>query len=487
MNNYPFNSSDEVKKYLLEQHSLRPAVLRHHKVALDIYHYAYDLIVEAQAVYDPDEVFEDLKEYGYSQYLAIKATAYYFQGNSQKARKLATEAVLEDSFYAPAHNLLNRLDGKDDDSIQRQYICGLPFTEMQLKAVNTKDTLSFCCLQWSPYLMSPITDKNHEEVWNGDGAKEFRRSIIEGDYKYCNKRICSIFNNPEHNMIPRGQQSLSEQNSSAKEGRIASRLRKGSQLLEKQLNSHDPFHVDRPRHIFIAYDEGCNLACPSCRKQIKQVSQEQDARMSDLFEAVVRPLLKEGPTLLTASGHGDPLGSKHLREKLPSLGSDEYSEIKINLQTNGLLLNENGWKTLGPVAHKLEDIRISIDAGTKDTYEILRFPGKWEDLMHSLNVTAEMKQKLHFRLVLNFCIQECNFRELPEFLDLGKRLRVDRLNLQQLVNWGTYSADDYKKRNVVEKTHPSHQEFVEMLMECVSTCDMIQLSSSLPRLIQRKG
>lgn len=479
-----FTSASEFEKHVLKKYESKPPVLKHHRVSVDLYHIAHEMIGECKLPYDPEVIFEGIKEYGHSQYLTIKAEAYFSQGNTLKASELAKAAVLADGFYAPAHNLLNRIEGKDDKSIQERFICGLPFTEMQLKTISGKDSMSFCCLQWSPYLMDPIADKQHDDTWNGSGAKEFRRSIIEGDYKYCNKRLCSVFNNPEYNMIPRKEVARESRDTSQQVLGNEARVKRGAELLKTQLKRNEPYQVDRPRHIFIAYDEGCNLACPSCRKEIKQVSSTQIDKMDELFENVVRPLLERGPTILTASGHGDPLGSRHLRKKLPTLSGERYADLKIDLQTNGLLLNQSGWETLRPIEDKIRAIRVSIDAGEKKTYEVLRFPGNWDVLMDSLEMTKSRKNELGFKLILNFCIQECNFREIPSFLKLGERFNADRMNLQHLVNWGTYSAEDYKKRNVVDRSHPDHKEFVDILTSSKRTCMNLQLSSSLPRLLE---
>ncbi|MDA7685199.1 SPASM domain-containing protein [bacterium] len=478
-------SSKDFHDQLINYLSENPPPLRHHKVVVDLFDLMSTWIKYTSIDIDILDLLEPLEQYSKSQYLTLVGLVKFIANDIPSATDLVKDAILLDNFYAPANNLLNDIEGlgEHDSQIQNEYICGLPFTEMQLKTINSEDTMTFCCLQWSPYVMGSIKSKSHEDVWNGDGAKEFRKSILEGTFKYCNKRICSIFNNPKHNMIPRNTINRPEDNYISNP-RMASRLRKASNLLAEQLRSPQPTHVDRPRHIFIAYDEGCNLACPSCRTQIKKISSDKKNDMDDLFERVVRPLLTSGPTLLTASGHGDPLGSTHLRDKLSTLNGIQYKDLRINLQTNGLLLNSNGWQTILPISSNLEDVRISIDAATKDTYEVVRFPGIWDDLMNSLKFTVAKRNELNFRVVINFCIQDFNFREIQLFAELGNSLNVDRINFQQLVNWGTYSADDYKQRNVVDPMHPNHREFKELLVSTVSQYSNIQLSSSLPRLLR---
>ncbi|HJN34171.1 MAG TPA: hypothetical protein QF700_08650 [Prochlorococcus sp.] len=479
--NSPKDFHDQLINYISEN----PPLLRHHKVAIDFFDLISTWIKYTSIDVDIADLLEPLEQYSKPQYLTLLGLIKLLAYDLPAATKNIKAAILAENFYAPAHNLLNNLEGceKHDSQIQNEYICGIPFTEMQLKTISREETMTFCCLQWSPYLMGSIDFKTHEDVWNGAAAKEFRKSILDGSYKYCNKRLCSIFNNAKHNMISRnsldnpGAVNLPDQ-------RLAPRLRKASNLIAEQLKKPVPTHIDRPRHIFIAYDEGCNLACPSCRTHIKKIPKDKKDEMDDLFERIVRPLVTSGPTLLTASGHGDPLGSKHLREKLSSLHGNEYKDLRINLQTNGLLLNFSGWQTISSISSNIEDVRISIDAATKETYEVVRFPGVWDDLMNSLNVTVAKRDEFNFRLVINFCIQDLNFREIQRFAELGDSLKVDRINFQHLVNWGTYSPDDYKRRNVVDPLHPNHREFKDLLISTVSNYKNIQLSSSLPRLLR---
>ena len=80
--------------------------------------------------------------------------------------------------------------------------------------------------------MGDVKGKTSEEIWNGDGAKEFRRSIIDGDYKYCNRRICSMINNKFHNMVNRDYmnslEGKSQDSAPLQKGSAGRRLRKGA-------------------------------------------------------------------------------------------------------------------------------------------------------------------------------------------------------------------------------------------------------------------
>jgi molybdenum cofactor biosynthesis enzyme MoaA len=475
------------KKALEEIFDSSPPKLLHHGVDKDVYFIVQEWIQTTKFSFSAEHLFAEIRPWSEAQFLTLVGYSHQLRGNTKLAIKLYVEAISHDCDYAPANNQLAGLEKPDCHSDLDQYLCALPFSEMQLKTINGIDQFTFCCLQWSPYLMGDMKGKTSDEIWNSEGAKEFRRSIVDGDYKYCNRRLCSVINNKAHHMISvKGMNKLDDRpdtGAGLQKGSAAKRLHENSIFMKEQLQKDAPLVVDRPRHIFIAYDESCNLACPSCRKEIKQPDQGELSRMDDIFELAVRPLLKKGEVLLTASGRGDPLGSPHLRSKLQTLCGDEYRNLKLNLQTNGLLFNHNGWKHIKAIEDKIEDIRVSVDAATKETYEILRFPGQWCEVMESLEYLSKKKNNLGFRLVINLCIQKINYKEIPMFVEMGRRLDVDLVNLQQLINWGTYAKADYAERNVVSTEHPEHAEFISILKAAYRSWDRIQLASGLPRLI----
>ncbi|WP_063395540.1 radical SAM protein [Prochlorococcus sp. MIT 1306] len=479
--------SKEFRRILDMQFANSPPVLTHHRVTKDVYFWVIDWINTTQQIFDPFVLFQDIREFGESQFYGLVAEAKWAINDEQSARVAAQQALDFDPFYAPAHNLMNIMDGVDVENVGNKFICCQPFTQMELKTIAGRDQFTFCCLQWSPYLITGLDLHKDEDIWNSEGAREFRKSILDGNYKYCNKRICTLYNNPIHNMVTREETRATSTltSTSIKPTKLSPKRLIQSDFMRKQTQKVDPYFVDRPRHIFIAYDESCNLACPSCRKGIKRVSEKKRIEMDDLFESHVRPLLINGKTHLTASGHGDPIGSPHLRNKLKSIVGIEYSGVKINLQTNGQLLDEYGWNELSNILTKIADIRISIDAATKETYEVVRFPGNWEKLLANLDLTKQYKKKHGFRFIINFCIQSFNFNEIMQFAELGQQYGVDKVNFQQLINWGTYSSEDYKNRNIADVNHVRHDDFKQLLTHTFYKYPNIQLSSGLRRFLNR--
>jgi len=59
-------------------------------------------------------------------------------------------------------------------------------------------------------------------------------------------------------------------------------------------------------------------------------------------------------------------------------------------------------------------------------------------------------------------VQQNNWREIPLLLALAKKLGA-QVYLSQLVNWGTFSRDQFRKRAVHLPGHPEQAEFRQLL------------------------
>jgi len=89
-------------------------------------------------------------------------------------------------------------------------------------------------------------------------------------------------------------------------------------------------------------------------------------------------------------------------------------------------------------------------------------------------------------LGLNFCVQQQNFREMPEFIALGDELGVDTVWFQRLVNYGTYDEATFARLNVASSAHPEHAELLEILRQPAMqrpTVQMNMLQALLPEFV----
>jgi hypothetical protein len=80
-------------------------------------------------------------------------------------------------------------------------------------------------------------------------------------------------------------------------------------------------------------------------------------------------------------------------------------------------------------------------------------------------------------LGINMVVQENNFREMRQFVELGKRFRVDTVYFHKLVNWGTFSDREYARRAVHQTSHPSHPDLVDTLLDPVFDDPIVYLGN----------
>ena len=167
------------------------------------------------------------------------------------------------------------------------------------------------------------------------------------------------------------------------------------------------------------------------------------------------------------SGCGDPLASKIHRDFLKNFDSKRYQKVRIKLQTNGLLLTPEMWKSISKCHYAIDWISISIDAATKETYKMNR-GGNFDKLLKNLEFVSNLrKRKLIETFNINFVVQANNFREMRQFVDLGKRYGCDYVVFQRVMNlgvdYGINSEVKFQELAVHLKSHPLHKEFLNVL------------------------
>lgn len=112
------------------------------------------------------------------------------------------------------------------------------------------------------------------------------------------------------------------------------------------------------------------------------------------------------------TGHGEPFVRPDTRELLINC----KSLIKFHIITNGLLLPKY-WEK---IKHRnFSSLLISVDAATKETYEKIRRGGRWEDLLKTLELVRQNRDKFG-SIMLNMTVMRSNYQEIPRFIDLAE-------------------------------------------------------------------
>ena len=252
------------------------------------------------------------------------------------------------------------------------------------------------CTSWLPQSIGNLQIKSLDEIIGSDMRQHLQSSITDGTYRYCNEHQCSYL--------------------------------KSNTVLDSR-----PQHI---KHLRLAFDESCNLRCPSCRTGLIFHKEGKEFARRKLLADKVNTWLHtcEQDVQVHIGSDGDPFAShvyRHFMENTPV-----KDNIKYSMLTNGLMFKEFHLK-VPHVINNLTKLGISIDGASKETYEKLRIGGRWEKILEGLECIAELKTKHDFQFDLHMVVQQDNWHELEEMLKLGRRYGVDRIYFNKIEDWNT--------------------------------------------------
>ncbi|WP_191621187.1 SPASM domain-containing protein [Marinihelvus fidelis] len=324
--------------------------------------------------------------------------------------------------------------------------CPNPFKQVDLMHSGACYT---CCSAWLPTPMGNVKHQSMRQLWNGPVMQKIRESIYDGSFRYCNHERCPVIQNGE---LP----SIEEAEKDPVYGDV----------VKARATTMDTL----PTFINMVNDASCNLYCPSCRTE-RVVINEGKAfdRIAEIQERFLADWLaepNEADFTLSITGSGDPFASRAYRELLYTLDGNRYPNMKIALQTNGVLLTPRNWKRMEGVHGNISSILVSFDAATADTYAITRRGGHWATLMANCERLGQLRRHGEIRnLRYDFVVQAANYREMPAFVELARRLGADRAYFSRLVDWGTWPKREFEAQCPWRPEHPEHEAFLAVMAD----------------------
>lgn len=162
-------------------------------------------------------------------------------------------------------------------------------------------------------------------------------------------------------------------------------------------------------------------------------------------------------------------------------------KASIDITTNGSFLNKLNIEKLLNLDY-LRNVTVSVDAGTKETYEKIRKGGKWETLIHNISelINERKNRNLKRPLVLtNFVLMKKNFRELPQYVKKMAELNVDCICAVNVHN--AYASDsDQGIFDLPWKANAIAKERDQVIAETMNLKLPDNISLSLPSCIPAK-
>jgi MoaA/NifB/PqqE/SkfB family radical SAM enzyme len=318
-----------------------------------------------------------------------------------------------------------------NEDILKKYVCTTPFTYLELH----KHGVYSCCPSWLPNKVGSL--ENINDIWGSKELTEVQESIIDGTYKFCSKTQCPYL----AQLITEGV--------------------KHPVFTEKNRFNLNEFK-NGPTNVNFAFDRSCNLSCPSCRNFAIMANGEEIEFIDETIDKITD---KFGPSIkmIYLSGTSDPFASKSFRKFLTNFDKTKFPNVNhIHLHTNGLLLNQKMWDNLSNIHDIINTLEVSIDASTKETYEIVRRGGDWDILMKNLDFISTLKLD---KKNISFVVQDTNYKEMEAFYIMITKKFNKRINVffNKITNWGTYTDGEFLIKQIWNENHPEFNLFLKEL------------------------
>lgn len=204
------------------------------------------------------------------------------------------------------------------------------------------------------------------------------------------------------------------------------------------------FHLDKVQEYFdnknpdpitieIDPSNACNHSCPFCISGHLHLKKYKDTDLfnrtmldKNTFKKLVEDLVKMRIDAINWTGGGEPTMNPYLGEAINYIGKN--SNIKMGMFSNGSMLEKfNLYKT---ITENLDWIRISIDAGKKESYDQLRVTNKnnnFDVVINNIEKLIKIKKETNSNLTIGvgFVVTEDNYKEIDSFSKIFKKIDVD--------------------------------------------------------------
>ena len=337
---------------------------------------------------------------------------------------------VQEQFRAACHNFVVGHDGASP-ARKLGFICSRPFEALDL---GENGKVNACCSGWSPQIVGSLRGSDIQSIWNGEALQKIRSQFVADNYQSCSQMLC-----------PQFQQAASPSPQVDVSGPF------GAACAERQVEET----YDHPLSLHLNYEASCNLACGSCRPGLFVANAKQLHHIDETYLPVIEsalPKLKR----LWITGSGDPFASRHFRKIMKLLKKPENRHIQIDLQTNGLLLDERTWRSFD-FNGRVRNVIVSIDAGNAETYANVRNGGDFQCLLRNLEFLGKMRAEGQIEFLrLDSVIQACNFEEIPDIRMISSRYGFDSCFFSILTNWGHLAESEFSNAFVFSPDHPRH-------------------------------
>lgn len=322
--------------------------------------------------------------------------------------------------------------------------CRIPWNTL----IVNQEGVSYICISpaWLPKSIGRILDVNNiYDLLNSDEARAIRSEIYNGSYSYCNTTLCS------HG------------------GKWAKPYTNPTTLLTKDEFVSASTVTNLPTAIIFDFDYTCNFLCPSCRTEIVNENTSNITSVHDALVQHIKTVLLDEYKNTTAHttfrwAGGEPFVSNAYLQLWEYIATFNNPNLKHKIQTNGSYIHKRV-PLLIKMLPTIEEISISVDAGTEDTYTKLRVNGNWQVLKDNCILARSIIDSNGADTLLksSFVTQLDNYQEIPEYVDLMFSMGFDNVSIDKMWNWGRTTDAEFERINITNPLHKDHAKLLAIL------------------------
>nr|WP_300786823.1 radical SAM protein [uncultured Acetatifactor sp.] len=275
-----------------------------------------------------------------------------------------------------------------------------------------------CCTTFVRQNLDNMMEKSVSGLWNSAKHRIMCLSTENRTYSFCDKTMCPLF--------------------------VEKKETKGNgHGLDRPYRTMTP----APEVLALGHDASCNLACVTCRREVCFAKGEEREKVNRVTDKIRKDYLPACSFLILA-GDGEVFASPAYREIYESL---DCNPRYIRLLSNGMLFTPVNWERFKKNKTGRIMLTVSIDAASKQTYERIRRNGNFDTLKQNMEFAADLRKKGELRYFrMNFVVQRDNYQEMVPFVQWGEALGVDEVFFTKILNWGTYTAEEFAQISMME-------------------------------------
>lgn len=187
--------------------------------------------------------------------------------------------------------------------------------------------------------------------------------------------------------------------------------------------------------VLVEFDpsNACNHGCYFCISSYIHLPESKDLETfdrsimpKDLMLGVCKDLVDMGVKAINWTGGGEPTLNPHLKHGIKYIG--ENSNIRMGMFTNGTLLDK--FDLFDIIVDNFTWLRFSVDAGTPETFNWIRRPGKgqdWNKMYSNLKTLIEVNNSKGRKIGIGtgMVITPDTYKEIVDFAKVFGDLDLD--------------------------------------------------------------